>query len=94
MKAARWTHPGLELHGAYAYLDWNRLIDTPVEVRKDFKLVRAGVVDDTISDSSALWLAARGVHGRALFAASEGYEILIHPREQKPVPGLRKRRWR
>ena len=71
----------MESQGAYAYQDWSRLIGTPVEVRKDFRLVRAGVVDDAMTDSSALWLAADSVHGRALFTASEGYEIWIRPQE-------------
>ncbi|TLM82930.1 hypothetical protein FDW83_11035 [Pseudarthrobacter sp. NamE2] len=65
----------------YRYHDWSRLIGTPVEVRKDFELVRAGVVDDAMHDSSALWLAADAAGGRALFAAAEGYEVWISPRE-------------
>ena len=73
--------PRVEGQGAYAYHDWSRLIGTPVEVRKDFRLVRAGVVDDAMADSSALWLAADSVHGRALFAASEGYEMWIRPQK-------------
>ncbi|WP_258804260.1 hypothetical protein [Pseudarthrobacter sp. NS4] len=66
---------------AYRYRDWSRLIGTPVEVRKDFELVRAGVVEDAMQDSSALWLAADAAGGRALFAAAEGYEVWIRPHE-------------
>ena len=66
---------------AYRYREWSRLIGTPVEVRKDFELVRAGVVDDAMQDSSALWLAADSSGGRALFAAAEGYEVWIRPQE-------------
>ena len=65
----------------YRYRDWSRLIGIPVEVRKDFEFVRAGVVDDAMEDSSALWLAADASGGRALFAAAEGYEVWIRPRE-------------
>jgi hypothetical protein len=65
----------------YRYHDWSRLVGTPVEVRRDFRLVRAGVVDDAMQDSSALWLAADAAGGRALFAAAEGYEVWISPRE-------------
>lgn len=65
----------------YRYHDWSRLIGTPVEVRKDFEIVRTGVVDDAMADSSAVWLAADAGGGRALFAASEGYEVWIRPRE-------------
>jgi hypothetical protein len=66
---------------AYRYRDWSRLIGTPVEVRKDFELVRAGLVDDAMQDSSAIWLAADATGGRAVFAAAEGYEVWIRPRE-------------
>ena len=65
----------------YRYHDWSRLVGTPVEVRKDFEIVRTGVVDDAMADSSALWLAADAGGGRALFAAAEGYEVWIRPRE-------------
>jgi hypothetical protein len=65
----------------YRYHDWSRLIGTPVEVRKDFEIVRAGVVDDAMADSSALWLAADAGGGRALYAAAEGYEVWIRPME-------------
>ena len=66
---------------AYRYRDWSRLIGTPVEVRKGFELVRAGLVDDAMQDSSAIWLAADAAGGRVLFAAAEGYEVWIRPRE-------------
>ncbi|TLM75594.1 hypothetical protein FDW81_02675 [Pseudarthrobacter sp. NamB4] len=66
---------------AYRYRDWSRLIGTPVEVWKDFELVRTGVVDDAMKDSSAIWLAADSAGGRALFAAAEGYEVWIRPQE-------------
>jgi hypothetical protein len=65
----------------YRYHDWSRLVGTPVEVRRDFRLVRAGVVDDAMQDSSALWLAADAAGGRTLFTAAEGYEVWISPRE-------------
>jgi hypothetical protein len=65
----------------YRYHDWSRLIGTPVEVRKDFEIVRTGVVDDAMADSSALWLAADARGGRALYAAAEGYEVWIRPME-------------
>jgi hypothetical protein len=65
----------------FPYHDWSRLVGLPVEVRKDFQLVRAGVVDDAMQDPSALWIAADTTAGRTLFTAAEGYEVWIHPRE-------------
>ena len=65
----------------FRFHDWSRLVGIPVEVRKDFQLVRAGVVDDAMQDSSALWIAADATGGRTLFAAAEGYQVWISPRE-------------
>lgn len=65
----------------FRYHDWSRLVGTPVEVRKGLRVVRAGVVDDAMPDSSALWLAADAAGGRTLFTAAEGYEVWISPRE-------------
>lgn len=65
----------------YRYHEWSRLIGTPVEVRKDFEIVRAGTVDDAMADSSALWLAADTRGGRVLFTAAEGYEVWIRPQK-------------
>lgn len=66
---------------AYRYEDWSQLVGTPVEIRKDSKMVRAGVVDDAMPDSSALWLAADATGGRALFTAAESFEVWIRPHE-------------
>ncbi len=65
----------------YRYYDWSRLIGVPVEIRKNFEIVRTGTVDDAMVDSSALWLAADAGGGRALFAAAEGYEVWIRPQK-------------
>ena len=65
----------------YPCHDWSRLIGTPVEIRKDFSIVRAGIVDDAMPDSSALWLAADSTYGRELFAAADGYQVWIRPQE-------------
>jgi hypothetical protein len=65
----------------YRYHDWSRLIGTPVEIRRDFGIVRAGTVDDAMADSSALWLAADAGGGRALYTAAEGFEVWIQPQE-------------
>jgi hypothetical protein len=65
----------------YPYPDWTRLIGVPVEIRKDFQVVRAGFVDDAMREPAVLWLAADAVGGRALFAAAEGYEAWIRPQE-------------
>lgn len=52
-----------------------------MEIRKDCSSVRAGIVDEVMPDSSALWLAFDGSHGRKLFAAAEGYQVWIRPQK-------------
>ncbi len=44
-------------------------------------MVRAGVVDEAMPDSSALWLAADAAGERKLFSAAEGYEVWIRPHQ-------------
>ncbi|MDP9987011.1 hypothetical protein LFT44_01480 [Arthrobacter sp. FW306-05-C] len=65
----------------FPYYDWIRLIGVPVEIRKDSRVVRAGVVDDAMTRPAALWLAADAAGGRTLFTADEGYEAWIKPQE-------------
>ena len=65
----------------YPYADWSRLVGTPVEIRKDFLIVRAGIVDDVMPDSSVVWLASDSTCGRELFVAAEGYQVWIRPQE-------------
>ncbi len=65
----------------YPCHDWSRLVGTPVEIRKDSLIVRAGIVDDAMADSSALWLASDSSRGRELFVAEEGYQVWIRPQK-------------
>lgn len=65
--------------GSYSYRDWSRLVGTPVEIWQDFRFVRSGIVEDAMPDSSAVWLAADGNHGRTIFTAAEGYQVRIRP---------------
>lgn len=66
---------------SYPYHDWSRLIGTPVEIRKNRRLVRVGIVDAAMPDSSVLWLAADSTEGRTLYAADDGYQAWVRPRQ-------------
>ena len=59
------------------YHDWNRLTGIPVEIRQYGRVVRAGVVDDVMPDSSVLWLLADSSQGRTLYSAAEDFEVWI-----------------
>lgn len=64
----------------YPIKEWNLLIGAPVEITRWGALVRAGIVEDAMPDSSLLWVAAEGVQGRELFCAADNYEVWIEPR--------------
>jgi hypothetical protein len=61
--------------------DWTQLVNAPVEVRRYGQTVRTGVVDNVMPDSSALWIAAEGIHPRQLFEAALAYEVWVGPQE-------------
>lgn len=73
---------------SYPYHDWSRLVGTPVQIRKNGQLVRAGVVDAAMPDSSVLWLAADSLEGRALYSADDGYEAWLRPVQACGRPGF------
>ena len=64
----------------YRMKEWNLLAGAPVEITRWGTLVRAGIVEDVMQDSSLLWVAADGVQGRELFSAADNYEVWIEPR--------------
>ncbi|MEV8042115.1 hypothetical protein [Arthrobacter sp. NPDC080082] len=65
----------------YRQDDWKHLLGAFVEIRKDGALVRKGLVDAVMPDSSALWIAAEGLSSRGLIDAAEGYEVWVEPRQ-------------
>jgi hypothetical protein len=64
----------------YLMKEWNLLIGAPVEITRRGTLIRAGIVEDAMQDSSLLWVAADGVQGRELFSAADNYEVWVEPR--------------
>lgn len=54
---------------------WQFLTGKKIEVRLSGKLYRRGVVDMAMPDSSAVWLAPDGVHGRKFIDKAAGFEI-------------------
>ena len=67
--------------GPYRHDAWQNLVGARVEVRRQGAVVREGLVDDAMPDSSALWIAADGFSNRELIAAAEGYEVWVEPRK-------------
>ena len=61
--------------------DWKQLIGAHVEVRRQQRLVRRGVVDDAMPDSSIVWLAADAINSRTMYAAAEGYSVWVEPQQ-------------
>jgi hypothetical protein len=63
------------------HVDWNLLINALVEIRRNGQVIRTGFVEDAMSDSSALWIAAEANDPRQMFEASEGHQVWVLPQE-------------
>ncbi len=59
--------------------DWDQLVGSWVEVHHEGEFVRAGIVDEVMSDRGILWLASSGVEPRTLFDKDSGYRIRVEP---------------
>ena len=66
---------------ARKHLQWSLLLNVLVEVRQYGKMLRTGIVEDVMPDSSALWLAADASHPRQMFEVCQDHEIWVTPRE-------------
>ncbi|MGM0930496.1 MAG: hypothetical protein ACQEXN_12415 [Actinomycetota bacterium] len=66
----------LSKHGA-----WSLLINALVEIRHDGQVIRTGVVEDAMPDSSVLWIAADADGPRQMFEASQGHQVWVTPQE-------------
>lgn len=67
--------------GLQNYPDWNRLIGAYVQISRENQVIRSGVVDDAMPDSSILWVASDGIHPRAMFEAADGYAAWVEPQQ-------------
>jgi hypothetical protein len=59
--------------------DWSILTAAEVEIWRDGRHVRTGVVDLVMADFGFLWLAGDYRGHRRLFEKSEGFEVWIKP---------------
>lgn len=60
--------------------NWSRLVGATVEIRRDKRLVRTGIIEHVMPDSSALWIAADATNQRAIFCSADAFEVWIQPR--------------
>jgi len=63
------------------HFEWGLLTNTLVEIRYRGRVVRHGIVDDAMPDSSALWIKADGINPRQMFEAWAGYQVWVTPQE-------------
>ena len=66
---------------AHQHLQWSLLLNVLVEVRQYGQVLRTGIVENVMPDSSALWLAADASHPRQLFEVCQDHEVWVTPRE-------------
>ncbi|MCG2621838.1 hypothetical protein LVY72_07895 [Arthrobacter sp. I2-34] len=58
------------------HAEWKNLVGLQVQIQKDGRTIRTGLVDAVTEDAGALWLAAYGVDVRALYDKAEGYTVV------------------
>lgn len=64
--------------------DWRLGLGHYVEVKRNGRTTRTGMVDEVMSDGSILWLAAAGVDPREMVERAGGNEIYVKDPRQNP----------
>lgn len=71
--------------------DWHLALGHYVEVKRNGRTARTGMVDEVMSDGSILWLAAAGVDSREMVERADGSEIYVrNPRRDPSIEGASK----
>ncbi|WP_461172313.1 hypothetical protein M1D93_15140 [Arthrobacter sp. Z1-9] len=65
----------------YRHHEWARLIGAPVDIKKHGEVIRTGIVDDAMPDSSMIWIASDEQSSRTLYEASEGFQVWVEPKQ-------------
>lgn len=60
---------------------WSLLINAFVEIRQNGKIIRTGIVEDAMPDSSIVWVAGDGIRSRQMFEVSQGHQVWVAPQE-------------
>lgn len=60
-----------------AVRDWHLLVGAVVEVRRDGRVVRTGLLEDVTASGDIVWIAADGFDGRTMIDKREGYKLAI-----------------
>lgn len=64
--------------------DWHLALGHFVEVKRNGRTTRTGMVDEVMSDGSILWLAAAGVDSREMVERAGGSEVYVRSLRQDP----------
>ncbi|WP_461175156.1 hypothetical protein M1D93_20735 (plasmid) [Arthrobacter sp. Z1-9] len=63
------------------HVEWNKLINTRVEIRQNGRVIRTGIVEEAMPDSSALWIAADSHGPRQMFEMAQGHQAWVTPQD-------------
>ena len=74
---------------SYRHHEWARLIGAPVEIQKHGDVIRTGIVDDAMPDSSMIWIASDEKSTRTLFEAAQGFQVWVEPRQLEGISSYR-----
>lgn len=65
--------------------DWHRALGQHVEIRRDGKPVRTGIVEAVMPDASLLWISAEGPNTRQMLSREDGYSVYTRYKWTLPV---------
>jgi hypothetical protein len=63
------------------HVDWNLLINTRVEIRRHGRVIRTGIIEDAMPDSSTAWIAADSSGPRQMFEMAQGHQVWVTPED-------------
>ena len=62
--------------------DWHRALGQHVEVWKDGRYIRKGIIEAVMPDESILWISADAVTSREMLLRCDGYQVFAHFRAE------------
>lgn len=66
--------------------NWCHLASVAVEIHRNGKLIKTGLVDAATADSTKLWLSQDGLEGRSIIHKLDGYEVWAEPQHVQTRP--------
>jgi hypothetical protein len=56
--------------------EWNEMVGQLVQIQHHGRTIRIGYIEGVTEAADALWIAAYGIEGRALYEKAQGHTVL------------------